>query len=217
MKPKTFQKIFDMDKYETPKWNLLIDCFLKGDEMPFFTQLKFITIHHHFFRGKSLFEIKQQYDTEPEDYFQERFLEILRLDYLRRWKNELLSDELIDKEIRGFIRNRLIDKVRAKRLTSEGIDISLFPLMIEKDESEVLNNIKKRLNQRQLFIFENYHKFQLGDDDVQSLAKRLGLNKKTVEPEIKKIKQIIKEEFLQNSPHLEKYLNEKRGIYESVQ
>lgn len=198
-----------MNDSEPAQWNLLIDCFLKCNEMPFFKQLKFIVIHHHFFRGKSLFEIRQQYDTEPEDYVQERFLEILRLDYIRRWKKECLSDTQLDREIRGFIRNRLIDRARIKRLSIEGVEISLLSNIAETNKPEILNVIRERLNERQLFIFENYHKFRLGDYVVEGLANEMALSKKTIEPEIKKIKQIIKEEFLTHSPHLEKFLKDK--------
>ena len=193
-----------MKDSELPQWNFLIDCFLKGDEMPFFRKLRFIIIHHHFFRGKSSFEIEQQYGIEPEDYFQERFLEIIRLDYLRRWKNELLSDAALNREIRGFIRNRLIDKARTKRLTIEETEITVLSES-ERDKSEILAAIRERLNKRQLFIFENYHKFELGDDDVQALAYKMGLSKKTIEPEIKRIKQIIKEEFIKQSPRLKTF------------
>lgn len=199
-----------MNDSEPPQWNLLFDKFFEGDEMPLYKQLEFIVIRHHFFRGKRLFEIKRQYDTEPEDYFQEIFIEIITLDYLRRWKREKLSDSEMNHKIRGLIRNRLIDKARRKHLIiTDEIEILVSSEIIEEKESEILDSVKERLTERQRFIFENYHKFRLGDCDVQMLADELSVSKKTVEPEIKKIKEIIKEEFVKHSPQLKKYLKDK--------
>lgn len=206
-----------MNNPEIPPWSKLIDGFLAGDAIPFFQQLKFIVVRHRFFRGCTAFEIKSQYDIEPEDYLQERFLELLRLDYPRRWKNENLSDDQLNLKIRGFIRNRLIDRARVKRYAVEETEVMSLHA-VEKDESEILAAVKARLSRRQLFIFENYRKFeQGGDDDVQTLAEKLKVSKKTIEPEIRKIKEIVAEEFIKESPRLGKYSRIKQNNYEPIQ
>lgn len=187
-----------MTKLETPEWNRLIDAFLAGDEMPFLNTFKVLVTRHRHFRVKDEFTIWQQYGIDPEDFFSERVLEILALDLLRRWKRYNLPDSDLNHQIRGFVLNRIRDLVKKNKITYEEADAMDLAGMTTGDETEtedLLRRIMERLNHRECFVFQNYHKFTLGDADVMMLAKQMGLSKGTIENDIKKIKAKIRDEL----------------------
>lgn len=191
-----------MTKHKTPEWNLLIDAFLAGDEMPFLNTFKLLVTRHRHFRVKDEFTIWQQYRIDPEDFFSERVLEILALDLLRRWKRYNLPDSALNHQIRGFVLNRIRDLVKKNRVTYEeadAMDLAGVVAAEETETEELVRLIMDRLDSQERFIFQNYHKFLQGDANVLMLVRQMGLSKATIEKKIRKIKKIIKEELTKPS------------------
>ena len=210
-----------MKKIEIYPWNQLIEWYLADEQMPFLEVFKFIVVNHHYFRNKCFDRIKHEYDTEPEDHFQDLCIEIDRLSLLRRWKDKGLTDEQLNKNIRGLIRNRLIDRARKKK--KEGINIQIdddsnasIQAEIEKkhrtqdgfgkNDLGIINSIEKNLRERQAIILYEYHKFGIGGTKGRDfLALELGVSVKTIEKDIRIIKDIAEEEYLNRFTYLEKY------------
>jgi DNA-directed RNA polymerase specialized sigma24 family protein len=205
-------------------WNQLIDWYLEDKQQPFLKVLRFIIINHRYFKNKNYAEIMQDYGLEPEDFFQNICFEIDRLFYLRRWKMLGLDDSQLNQKIRGLIKNRIIDQVRRRKGAGknvgleDGTELFIQPELQEnlekqeslsRNESKIIEAIKKRLNERQIIILYEYHVFKIGDKGREILALELDVSVKTIESDIRKIKDIVEEEYTNHFPYLKKYSKNK--------
>lgn len=212
-------------------WNQLVDLYLADERSPFLDVLKFVVVNHRYFKNKSYAELADNFDTEPEDFFQDLYLELDRLFYLRQWKARALSDSQLNVIIRGFIRNRLIDRARKRKRIGRKValedEAEIFePSEIQKelearetfgkDESEIIKSIKEKLNERQKIVFLEYHRFAFGKKGRDLLALEQQVSVKTIESDIRKIKDITEKEFVNHFPYLKKHSKKKQEIYERV-
>ncbi len=199
-----------MEETEVYPWNQLIDKFLAGDFLPFFEKLKFIVVHHRHFRGKTLAEIREQYEiNEPEDFLQQICLRIYQNGHLKNWKNLKLSDVQINIQLRTSILNSIRDQVRKRKNKGEleqiTDDIEDKRGFLSNEGTKILDAVKEKLSSRQIKILYKSKNLGIGEMTNSELALELEVSVKTVEKDIRKIKDLVSEE-VDTHPFLKKLL-----------
>lgn len=208
---------------ETFQWRFLIGRFLDGDWLPFYEHFRCAVIGTSNVRTNEILFRKRYGYPYIDDLVNEiMHTKIYEKHCLRKWYEEGYDDARIKNNVRNLIAHFVVDLAREKnhleieslenihdghiynatKSAANGYQGISHSEIFENPEliaefKELFLKLKKvlyvRLNELQLFIFENSTKFGNGEMTYQEIADKFQVAEATVQSNAQKIEKIIKE------------------------